>query len=185
MFRSIMVSAGVVALSLLPSGAAEAAKEKFVRSKPHVNVGTIAHAGISESAVLSLRTVDVAPERGQDVLCILAGSIIVSVPVDSRDADLPPSEASISEFRPWISHDVRVLEDQLLQLELESPTPLADREGVRQTWLVEVRPDERARPVGESCTVEWLVQVFDPATGQSFAKYRPQFYLRTNDPTVR
>jgi len=183
MRRPVSIFAGIVALSMLMTGTANASEEKFVRSKPHVNIGTIGHTGASESAVLSLRTVDLANARGQDAVCVFAGSIRVSVPVEPTDPSVRDHTPGIAEWEPLTLMDVRVREGEVLQMPLELPSFPTGPIPLRQTWLVEVVPEDRARPVGESCDVEWGISVFDPATGESrgrytpfFKGYRPQFY---------
>ena len=164
--RSMTVSISVALLSMLTSGAVHGAKEKFVRSKPHVNVGTI-NAGVGERAVFSLGTVDDSREGDVDVLCKFLGQVVVSIPVATRLPDPSSPEASLSDFEELQTFDVLVEEGQLLQIALEPPASPTGPQPMQQAWRVEVIADERSTPVGVSCGLELGFHVFDPLTGES------------------
>ena len=172
--RSMTVSISVALLSMLTSGAVHGAKEKFVRSKPHVNVGTI-NAGVNERAVFSLSTVDVSREGEVEVLCSFIGQVVVSIPVDTRSPDPLSPEASLSDFEELQTFDVLVQEGQLLQIALEPPASPTGPQPMQQAWRIEVvSDDERSRPVGVSCGLELGFHVFDPLTGESRVHAPPQ-----------
>jgi hypothetical protein len=178
-------TAAAIVCLLLPAGTAHAAKEKFVRSKPHVNVGTMNQVGASEVAILSLRPVDLSPGAGSDTICVLQGTVQVSVPAASRSSSATDGVVDAADFVLWRRDLVRVREGQLLQIPLDLPPADPAQYPLPRAFLVEILPDPA--PPGQSsphCDVEWLVQVSDPAagtTGPLSTKYRPQFYVRSMD----
>jgi hypothetical protein len=178
-------TAAAIVCLLLPAGTAYAAKEKFVRTKPHVNVGTLNQVGASEIASLTLRPVDLSPAGAADTICVLQGTVQVSVPAASRASGSGDEVVDAADFQVWRLHRVLVREGQLLQIPLDLPPDDSSRYPLPRAFLVEILTDPV--PPGLSsphCDVEWLVQVSDPGagtTGTVSTSYRPQFHLRRMD----
>jgi hypothetical protein len=142
----------ILALALA-AGPAHAAKEKFERTKPHVNVGTIGHVDhgkttLTVSITMFLPAVqkDVRP----DMDC--SGSFDVRV--------LDGSEPGAEPLAEW--RDLELAADRTLQMDFEGPSTAPDAL-LYETVEVVARDLENVGPQG--CLLRGLVEVRDRETG--------------------
>jgi hypothetical protein len=144
-----------IGLALL-AGPAEAAKEKFVRDKPHVNVGTIGHV-----------------DHGKTTLNVSVGLI---APALQADPEAPAPECSgLFDLRVLDGDDpagaplaerlgARLGPDETVHLEFEGPAPGRDPV-VFETFSVVAR--ELRGVDGRRCVLRGLVEVRDRETGET------------------
>jgi hypothetical protein len=153
--RRCAAFSAAIGLALL-AGPAGAAKEKFVRDKPHVNIGTIGHV-----------------DHGKTTLNV---SIALIAPALQADPDAPAPECS-GRF------DLRVLDgddpggaalaemlgarlgpDQTLHLEFDGPAPGRDPVVFE---MVSVVARELRGVDGRRCVLRGAVEVRDRETGEA------------------
>lgn len=178
MMRYLMATMAVAFVLAASTDSAFAAKEKFVRSKPHVNVGTIGHVDQGKSLVtLFVRTA--ASVIDPPGICKFKGEVIVSVlgnPKNDRSND----GVVIRELDEYMRIPL-MLENQNEVAEIPLALP-DDLNSPRQTFhlnIVSSRPKE-----SDPCGLEVSVDEKDAQTGEGgrhtpiFNNYRPQFYFR-------
>lgn len=163
----IPIAAVTVAL-LLAAAPALAAKEKFVRNKPHVNIGTIGHVDHASSVV----TV----------------SISLLLPAVQKDAGPPESECSgrfdvrvldgsepgaqpLAEWR-----DARLAADRTIQFDFDGPPGSANPLLFEYVSVVA----RKLRNVGDGgCLLRGVVEVRDRETGAALRTHplRPEDFV--------
>ncbi len=172
-WSSVLVACAVGCL--LVAGTAEASKEKFVRVKPHVNVGTLGQLGGGEGLLLSLRTVDETPGGEDAVRCTFVGWIELSLAEELRADPTAAFDVRVLGLGQPERTPVRVSDGELVQVGTAGAPaggPLTGTFAVRV-----VADDRRSRPVGEHCGLDLLVHVYDLTTGETretqVVRYRP------------
>jgi hypothetical protein len=165
-------------LGLTPQ--AEAAKEKFVRSKPHVNIGTVGHASATETAVVFLRTAVPSADPSSAPPCDgVEGELVVYEP-GAADPGRTTGPAAVRELVETQRHAVSLAgPGEIFSVELGP----GSGGGLRRVTTLDFRFDDP--DAARRCGLETSVQVHDSSSGETrtvhFKGYRPQFYLRTSD----
>jgi len=178
-----IISFAVFAATILSSSVpAFAAKEKFERTKPHVNVGTSASKATGELAVATVRLAVPTENQGGGPECSFEGTAIVSSLTGYSGSSSVETTDTLEEIS---THDVDLSSSrQVMVIPLNIPPTGA----LRQHFLFEVLSGDTKSK--DRCGLDVSVDVFDSSTGESrarhkpfFTNYRPQFYLRTTDVT--
>ena len=159
------------------------AKEKFERTKPHVNVGTNGSIGPGESAIASVRlsvpsaNKDVGPSCSFDGIAILS----TNLPGGSTEATV----ASVERLEEAFTIDVVISDSRDVVL---IPFNLAAEQGRRIHYLLEMLSNDTLSM--DQCGLDVAVDVFAFGSGETvarhtpyFANYRPQFFFRTTGDT--
>ena len=163
------------------SWSAYAAKAKFERTKPHVNVGTIGPIGQGQGAIASVRLAAPSTNGDSGPSCDFDGIAILSTNFPGVSGS--DTAATVQRFNEVFTVDV-VLSDTrdvaLIPLDLQAPP------GAILHFLFEVLTNDTVSM--DQCGLDVGVDIFDLATGglvtrhtPSFSNYRPQFYFRTPD----
>lgn len=126
--------------TLMSSGPAFAAKEKFERTKPHLNVGTIGHQGIS------ILTTNLGSNLDDPTPCTFSGELLA---ID-HTPDLPAPEELLRA-------PVALAEGASLSVPIPHPLD-PGREGTRRELSVEINPGETA---DSSCRIAAAVVGYD------------------------
>jgi hypothetical protein len=178
MMRYLMAAMALALLLAASTDTAFAAKEKFVRSKPHVNVGTIGHVDQGKSLVtLFVRTA--ASVIDPPGICKFKGEVIVSV-LGAQKTDRSNDGVVIRELDEYMRIPL-VLENQNEVAEI----PLdfqEDPNSPRQTFHLNIVSDSPKE--SDPCGLEVSVDEKDAQSGEGgrhtpfFSNYRPQFYFR-------
>lgn len=158
----------IAAAAALLAGPAHAAKEKFKRDKPHLNVGTIGHVDHGKTT-LAVSLSLVAPHLQVDPdgdLPECSGRFDVRV-LDAHD----PGGEPLGELR-----DARLGANQTLQYEFDGP-PTGDDPVLFESVAVVAR---KLRNVdGRHCILRGLVEVRDRTTGETVRAHpiRPEDFV--------
>ena len=178
MMRYLMATMAMALVLAASTDAALAAKEKFVRSKPHVNIGTIGHVDQGNDVVtLFVRTAASVIDRPQS--CAFEGDVIVSV-LGDEERDRSSGRVVIREL---VEHERIhvVLEDQKEVAEIALYLP-QDSNSHRQTYHVNIVSS--SPKLSDPCGLEVSIDEKDAQTQEGgrhtpfFTSYRPQFYFR-------
>lgn len=165
------------------SWSAHAAKEKFQRTKPHVNVGTIGSIGSGQGALASIRLAVPSANEDGEPSCAFDGIAVLSTNFPGVSGS--DTAATVQRFDEAFTVDV-VLSDSrdvaLIPLDLHAPPDMFVH------FLFEVLTSDSVSM--DQCGLDVGVDVMNLTTGEVvtrhkpfFSNYRPQFYFRTTDVT--
>jgi hypothetical protein len=158
---------------------AEAAKAKFERSKPHVNVGTTGSYGPGEGAVASLRLFAPSLNENEMPPCSFQGIAVLSTNTPGRG--LRESTQAVDAFREEFTIDVMLDDPKDL---LRIPFNVEAQADKRLSYLFEVLSNDSNSM--DQCGLDIVIELYDLQTGMTVGtetpvhnQYRPQSYIRT------